>query len=455
MVAEFIDLGCSGRSINRPELQRMLAYLREHSVDYVIVHKLDRLARSRADDIWITRAIHDTGARLVSSTEGIDPTPNGVLLHGIMASIAEFYSRNLAQEVMKGMRQKVIQGGTPSRAPIGYLNVRRQTDDGREYRTVIVDPERAPHIAWAFETYATGDWSVAQLVAALEKRGLRTRPTPSRPPATLMITSFHRVLTNPYYKGIVTMNGAQHAGSHEPLVSIAAWDAVQRLLKARRNGERSRIHTHYLKSTTYCFNCHRRLLVHKARSKSGRIYNYFVCSGKQKTPKCTQQALPIGDAERRIEEAYSSVEISSAQRRQLEQSHRKRLNADTLDRDQRLAELDDQADVIASRQTKLLELYYSDGIPREMLTKEQKKLSRELARITEERERFSEDVVSIVQCTTDVLDLLEGAQARYLAATSDARKQMNNALFNRILIGPVDEDLHIEMRAEISEILAG
>lgn len=433
----------------------MLMYLREHQVDYVIVHKLDRLARSRTDDIAITQAVQDAGAHLVSSTEGIDTTPNGLLLHGIMASISEFYSRNLAQEVMKGMRQKVIQGGTPSRAPIGYLNVRLQSDDGREFRTVIVDPERAPHVTWAFETYATGDWSVSRLVTALEKRGLRTRPTPSRPPAVPTVTSFHRVLTNPYYKGIVTMIGAQHAGSHEPLVSAATWDAVQRLLKTRRNGERSRIHTHYLKSTIYCFNCHRRLLVHKARSKSGRIYNYFVCSGRQKAPKCTQQALPIADVERRIEAAYSSVEISSARRRQLEHTHWKRLNIDTVDRDQRLVELDEQADVITSRQAKLLDLYYSDGVPREMLTKEQKKLSQEFTRIEGERERLSEDVASILRRIADALDLLDGAHARYLAATSDVRKQVNNALFTRILIGPADEDLHVEMRAEVSEILAG
>lgn len=74
----------------------MLTYLREHSVNYVIVHKLDRLARSRVDDVAITQAVHAAGARLISSTEGIDTTPNGVLLHGIMASIAEFYSRNLS-----------------------------------------------------------------------------------------------------------------------------------------------------------------------------------------------------------------------------------------------------------------------------------------------------------------------------------------------------------------------
>lgn len=128
VAAEFVDRGQSGGNTDRPELQRMLAYLKDHQVDYVIVHKLDRLARSRADDIEITQAVHEAGARLVSSTESIDSSPNGGLMHGIMASIAELYSHNLAHEVMKGMRQKAIQGGTPGRAPTGYLNVRAQTD---------------------------------------------------------------------------------------------------------------------------------------------------------------------------------------------------------------------------------------------------------------------------------------------------------------------------------------
>jgi hypothetical protein len=71
-----------------------------------------------------------------------------MLVHGIMSSIAEFYSRNLATEVAKGLTQKLAQGGTPMRAPVGYLNVRRTDEQGREVRTVEVDPERAPLIAW-------------------------------------------------------------------------------------------------------------------------------------------------------------------------------------------------------------------------------------------------------------------------------------------------------------------
>ena len=127
VVAEFVDAGESARSANRPDLQRMLEYVEIH------------------------RRLVEAGVTLVSATENIDATPSGTLLHGSMSSIAEFYSKNLASEVTKGLNQKFATGGTPMRAPIGYLNVRRKDEQGHEYRTVDVDPERAPLIQWVFE----------------------------------------------------------------------------------------------------------------------------------------------------------------------------------------------------------------------------------------------------------------------------------------------------------------
>lgn len=120
---EFVDRGASAKSADRPELQKMLEYVKENAdrVDYVIVHKVDRLARNRGDDIDIMRALQEYGVQLVSASESIDDTPAGMLLHGIMSSIAEFYSQNLATEVKKGMGEKVKNGGTISRAPLGYL----------------------------------------------------------------------------------------------------------------------------------------------------------------------------------------------------------------------------------------------------------------------------------------------------------------------------------------------
>ena len=132
VVEEYVDRGESARSADRPGLKQMLARIEsERDIDLLIVHKVDRLARSRVDDVAIGLKLQACGVTLVSCTESIDETPSGRLLHGIMASIAEFYSRNLGTEVSKGMNQKVKAGGTPGRAPIGYLNS-RVTIDGRD-----------------------------------------------------------------------------------------------------------------------------------------------------------------------------------------------------------------------------------------------------------------------------------------------------------------------------------
>ena len=126
---EFVDPGYSGRTLNRPDLQRMFKYIKTHQVTYCIVYKLDRLARDRLVDLEIQRNLIEAGVTLVSVTESIDETPSGTLVHGVMSAIAEFYSKNLAAEVTKGLTQKIATGGTPGRAPLGYLNVRKHTEE--------------------------------------------------------------------------------------------------------------------------------------------------------------------------------------------------------------------------------------------------------------------------------------------------------------------------------------
>ena len=110
MVREFVDAGASARSADRDGLQDLLAFIQASRVQFCIVHKLDRLARSRADDVRIHEALINAGVTLVSATESIDQTPSGTLVHGIMSSICGVYSRNLATEVAKGLTQKVVQG---------------------------------------------------------------------------------------------------------------------------------------------------------------------------------------------------------------------------------------------------------------------------------------------------------------------------------------------------------
>jgi DNA invertase Pin-like site-specific DNA recombinase len=207
----------------------MLARLTsERDVDFVIVHKVDRLARNRADDVDINLQIKKTGARLVSVAENIDETPSGILLHGIMSDIAEFYSRNLATEIIKGMSQKAKKGGWPHRAPIGYLN-HQDLSEGSNRRWIEVDPARAPLVVWAFEAYASGEYTLRQLADALESKGLSTRTTRTRPSKPLSVSRVQAMLRNRFYVGMFTWNDVEYAGRHQPLVSVELFARVQAL----------------------------------------------------------------------------------------------------------------------------------------------------------------------------------------------------------------------------------
>lgn len=261
---EFVERGVSGTSTNRPALKAMLRYLEEEqgNVDYIIVHKIDRLARNRADGVAINAKFDEFGVRLVSTSENIDQTPGGLLIHGIMSSIAEFYSKNLSNEVTKGMNQKVRSGGTAGKAPLGYLNTRIY-ETGVEARTVEVDPERSPLVQWAFERFAEGNISVADLTDELAARGLTTVPTRLYPSKPVSKRYIHAMLSNKYYLGILTYCGVEYPGNHEPLISQNLFDRVQQTLNSRRQGERRRKHDHFLKSTAWCGDCGSRMILQK------------------------------------------------------------------------------------------------------------------------------------------------------------------------------------------------
>src|SRR4051812_18996689 len=102
VVEEYVDKGESARSADRPALQALLARIRERKdVHFLIVHKVDRLARSLQDSVTIQTMLTKHDVMLVSAAEHIDETPAGQLMHGMLASFAQYYSANLASEARK------------------------------------------------------------------------------------------------------------------------------------------------------------------------------------------------------------------------------------------------------------------------------------------------------------------------------------------------------------------
>ena len=440
---EFVDRGASAKSADRPQLQAMLEYVKENAdrVDYVIVHKVDRLARNRDDDSDIMRVLRECGVQLVSASESIDDTPAGMLLHGIMSSIAEFYSQNLATEVKKGMGEKIKSGGTVGRAPIGYQNVRYVDEKGREERTVITDPERAPLIKLAFEEYATGNWTVADLADHLAACGLNTRSTPKIPSQPITLKTLHKVLVNPYYKGIVKYKGVEYDGTHEKLVDAETWDMVQSILASRLNGERNLKHPHFLKGSLYCAYCGERIIVSNEKKKNGTVYPYFVCGGRhsKRRKDCKTRAVLIDVVEKEIERIYDNYQLPSEIRNLLESRIQEIIAEEKKKYNVELDGLKGEKAKLENKRKKLLEAHYNDAIPLDLLKSEQQKIAKELANIEHEIKMHNTTFDQITQNLKMALDIVEDCAGAYRNASDTIKKLMNQAIFEKFYISNTPE----------------
>ena len=443
VTAEFVDRDESARSADRPELQRMLKQLATDPVDYVIVHKVDRLARNRSDDVAITAAIAATGAKLVSVTENIDETPSGLLLHGIMSSIAEFYSRNLANEVIKGTQQKVKAGSTPTRTPIGYRNV-RQLVDGYEVRTVDIDPERAPLITWAFAAYASGDWTLRSLADELQRKGLTFRPGPKTPARDVPANKLQTILRNRYYIGYVTWRGIEHEGKHTALVDVETFETVQRVLTEHRtSGERAYRRDHYLVGSLRCGKCSEKLLYTVSTGRAGQKYGYFYCASRASRGHCGQRYLPEALVEAAVEDQWQRETVPSEDLRQL----REDLAADLLDHERRAEaeaqELARQVHALKRERFKWAEKAMAGAVPDDIAAAKQRQLAAQL--LNKESELAQQRRLGSVhsEALDQVLSLIASAGQTYAHADAPLRRSMNQAWFDHLYVTEEDGKLSV------------
>ncbi|MGB2950664.1 MAG: recombinase family protein, partial [Rhodococcus sp. (in: high G+C Gram-positive bacteria)] len=436
VVMEFIDAGESARSADRPELQLMLKFLQKQKCDYVIVHKVDRLARNRVDDVEINVAIQRSGAKLVSVTENIDETPSGMLMHGIMSSIAEFYSRNLATETRKGMAQKVKNGGTPGMVPFGYLNVRTRTPEGYEIRTVTLDPDRAEHVRWIFDAYGSGEWTMTQIREELERRGITSLPRPKRPPKPMATSHIENILSNRYYLGFVKFEGAWHPGRHEPLIDEETWERVQAVRAGRvRSREKPQQHPHYLKGTLYCGHCGDMLGVEIVRNGKGTRYPYFYCLGrKTRRTECNFKAVAITAVEKLIEDHWATRELPNVLRTAIRQDVRAYLDVLLPYRDKRVRAAEREVKRLTDERDALLRAHYAGAVPLDQLRSEQDRISSAIANAQRELADRQLTRDQLHNSLDSALSLLNDSHRLYVGSHARERRAMNQGLFERLYV---------------------
>jgi DNA invertase Pin-like site-specific DNA recombinase len=122
---EYVDRGISGSREKRPALDKLIADCRKRLVDAVVVYRYDRFARSLRQLVNALEEFRSLGIDFISIHEGVDTsTPNGRLIFGIFASIAEFERELIRDRVRSGLAAAKARGKRVGRPRVA-VDVRR------------------------------------------------------------------------------------------------------------------------------------------------------------------------------------------------------------------------------------------------------------------------------------------------------------------------------------------
>lgn len=197
----YADRGISGTTDNRPEFQRMIDDAKSGAFDIIIVHKLDRFARNRADSAIYRRELEKCGVKLISVLENFDNSPESIILQSVIEGYNEYYSKNLRREVMKGLKENALTcrftGGTP---PLGY-NINKET---LKYE---INSYEAEAVKLIFKMYLAGNGYTA-IISELNRRGFKTKRG-----CDFGKNSLYEILRNERYAGVYVYNKCVAVGA--------------------------------------------------------------------------------------------------------------------------------------------------------------------------------------------------------------------------------------------------
>ena len=194
VVKVYADRAKSATSDKRPEFQQMITDSGEALFDCLLIHKLDRFSRDKYDSAKYKRRLKQNGIKLISITENLDGSPESIILESLLEGMAEYYSKNLAREVMKGMKENALKclhtGGRP---PLGY-------DVDPASKKYIINEKEAIVVREIFDLYLTG-FGYKRMVNELNSKGMVTKL--GKPFGK---NSLHDILCNEKYAGVYTYN---------------------------------------------------------------------------------------------------------------------------------------------------------------------------------------------------------------------------------------------------------
>ena len=280
VIKHYIDRALSAKTDNRPDFQQMIKDSEKRLFDIVLVWKLDRFARNRYDSAHYEYLLERNHVKLVSATEPISDSPAGIMVKSMLTGMAEYYSAELSEKVVRGMTENVLKGkyngGT---IPIGF-----KVDEEKFFQ---VDPLKAPFVVEAFQRYNDGA-TMKELMNWLNDSGVTTNRNQK-----FTYNSVQTLLTNKRYIGENHFKDIVMPDSIPAIVDKDLFEEVQQKIKKNsRAPARHKAEDDYLLTTKlFCGMCGAMMFGECGTGRNKVVHHYYKCATAKRFKTCKKKTV--------------------------------------------------------------------------------------------------------------------------------------------------------------------
>ena len=280
VIGEYIDRAFSAKTDRRPDFQRMIKDSAKRHFDLVIVWKLDRFARNRYDSANYKAVLKRNGVKVMSATESISEGSEGILLESVLEGMAEYYSADLSEKVIRGHTENALKckynGGT---LPIGYT-----TDKEQNYH---IDPLTAPFVLEAYQNYDEG-MTMSEIAVILNQKEVKNTRG-----GRISIENVASLLKNRRYTGEYIYRDIVVPDGIPAIVPKDLFDRVQeKIAKNKKAPARHKAEDDYILTTKlFCGECKSLMVGESGTSCTKQVYHYYKCVSAKKHTGCHMKPI--------------------------------------------------------------------------------------------------------------------------------------------------------------------
>ena len=279
IVHEYADHARSGFSnvSARTQFQAMISAASSGSFDTVLCWKVDRFGRSREDSVVYKGQLSRLGVSVVYVMEPIPDGAAGVLTEGMLEAIAEWYSRNLSENVKRGMNDNARRCLYNGITVYGYDGIRNE-----RYR---INEEQAAVVRQIFNLYIDG-YSMSEIARILNDAGQRTESG-----RLFCLNKIYNILKQERYTGVYLFGDHRIPGGMPVIIDQDTWEKAQRMKqKTSRHYQKNPV-DYLLTGKAFCGHCGKPMVGDSGTSKSGTAHYYYTCQSKKRRAGCDKKSV--------------------------------------------------------------------------------------------------------------------------------------------------------------------